>query len=143
MLLTKKSEYALLALVSIANSNEPKNADTLSKEFNISRSFLAKILQCLSKAGILKSYKGANGGFALEILLNSIKISQIAMCVEDRIPRVFECSINSSDCPNHRAMSCTIWPILNNLQAKIDGFLDELTLADLIVDTNININSEV
>jgi Rrf2 family protein len=137
MLLTKKSEYALLSLVSIANSSEPKNADTLSKEFNISRSFLAKILQSLSKADILKSYKGANGGFCLNMQLDQITISQIAICVEDRTPRVFECSIKQTDCPNHRAMSCAIWPILNTLQSKIDGFLEELTLQDLINDIDL------
>ena len=39
MLLTKKSEYALLSLISIAKSNEAKNVDELSKELNISKSF--------------------------------------------------------------------------------------------------------
>jgi len=42
MLLTKKSEYALLSLVSIARSNEPKNVDALSTELNISKSFFSK-----------------------------------------------------------------------------------------------------
>ena len=41
MLLTKKSEYALLSLISIAQSSEPKNVDVLSKELNISKSFLS------------------------------------------------------------------------------------------------------
>ena len=35
MLLTKKSEYALLSLISIAKSEEPKNVDELSRELNI------------------------------------------------------------------------------------------------------------
>lgn len=39
MLLTKKSEYALLSLISIAKSDEPKNVDVLSRELNISKSF--------------------------------------------------------------------------------------------------------
>ena len=42
MLLTKKSEYALLSLVSIAKSDHPKNVEVLSNELNISKSFLAK-----------------------------------------------------------------------------------------------------
>ena len=39
MLLTKKSEYALLSLVSIAQSTTPKNVDQLATELNISKSF--------------------------------------------------------------------------------------------------------
>ena len=66
MLLTKKSEYALLSLVSIAQSDTPKNVDFLATELNISKSFLAKILQNLAKNGILNSYKGNNGGFTLK-----------------------------------------------------------------------------
>jgi len=55
MLLTKKSEYALLSLVSIAKSDQPKNVDILATELGISESFLAKILQNLAKNGILIS----------------------------------------------------------------------------------------
>ena len=52
MLLTKKSEYALLSLVSIAKSDSPKNVDVLSRELNIPKSFLAKIMQNLAKQGV-------------------------------------------------------------------------------------------
>ena len=55
MLLTKKSEYALLSLVLISNSAKPKNAETIAKELNISKSFLSKILQVFTKKKILKS----------------------------------------------------------------------------------------
>jgi Rrf2 family protein len=66
MLLTKKSEYAMLALVLIAKKDTPQNTDELSAQLNISKSFLAKILQKLAKNGILESYKGFNGGFLLK-----------------------------------------------------------------------------
>ena len=65
MLLTKKSEYALLSLIAIAKSDEPKNVDELSKELNISKSFLAKIMQNLAKQNLVVSHRGVNGGFAL------------------------------------------------------------------------------
>ena len=55
MLLTKKSEYALLSLISIMKSEGPKNVDALSKELDISKSFLAKIMQNLAKNEIVKS----------------------------------------------------------------------------------------
>ena len=55
MLLTKKSEYALLSLISIAQSSDAKNVDILSKELNISKSFLAKIMQNLAKHELVAS----------------------------------------------------------------------------------------
>ena len=132
MLLTKKSEYALLSLVSIAKSESPVNVDALSKELNISKSFLAKIMQALSKEGILNSFKGINGGFKLARSSDQITILEITSAAEDRIPSVFECSPSMSSCPSQKANCCTIWPLLNNLQDKIDTFLKDLTLKDIM-----------
>lgn len=131
MLLTKKSEYALLSLISIARADEPKNVDVLSKELNISKSFLAKIMQNLAKHQIVVSHRGVNGGFALKKTYDQITILEITTAAEEKTPSVFECSPSVNDCPSQVGMLCTIWPLLNNLQSKIDGFLNDLTLKDI------------
>jgi Rrf2 family protein len=132
MLLTKKSEYALLALVLISNSPKPKNAETIANELNISKSFLSKILQLFTKKEILKSFKGVNGGFVLAVPACQLTILDITTMAEEKIPSVFECSSSMNCCPNDTAQCCSIWPLLNNLQNKIDGFLRELTLKDIM-----------
>jgi Rrf2 family transcriptional regulator, iron-sulfur cluster assembly transcription factor len=131
MLLTKKSEYALLSLISIAKSNEPKNVDELSRELNISKSFLAKIMQNLAKQNLVISHRGVNGGFALNKSWENITILEIVVAAEEKVPSVFECSPSADNCPNQVAMLCTIWPLLNNLQLKINDFLEKLTLKDI------------
>lgn len=132
MLLTKKSEYALLSLVSIAKSAEPKNVDTLSTELNISKSFLAKILQNLAKHEILNSYKGNNGGFTLKKSCSELTILEITQIAEEKTPSVFECTTNTGTCSGSIGGGCTIFPLLNNLQLKINDFLDKLTLKDIL-----------
>ncbi|MBP6163388.1 MAG: Rrf2 family transcriptional regulator [Aliarcobacter sp.] len=131
MLLTKKSEYALLSLISIAKSTEPKNVDELSRELNISKSFLAKIMQNLAKQGLVISHRGVNGGFALNKSWENITILEIVVAAEEKVPSVFECSPSADNCPNQVAMLCTIWPLLNNLQLRINDFLEKLTLKDI------------
>jgi len=131
MLLTKKSEYALLSLISIAKSEDPKNVDVLSKELNISKSFLAKIMQNLAKHDLVVSHRGVNGGFALKKTWDEITILEITTAAEEKMPSVFECSPSINDCPSQVGMLCTIWPLLNNLQSKINDFLKELTLKDI------------
>lgn len=131
MLLTKKSEYALLSLISIAKSEELKNVDVLSKELNISKSFLAKIMQNLAKNNIVISHRGVNGGFALSKSWETITILEIVSAAEERLPQVFECSPSTENCPNNIGVLCNIWPLLNNLQIKINIFLEELTLKDI------------
>ena len=131
MLLTKKSEYALLSLISISKSSEPKNVDELSRELNISKSFLAKIMQNLAKQNLVISHRGVNGGFALNKSWENITILEIVVAAEEKTPSVFECSPSPDNCPNQVAMLCTIWPLLNNLQLKINDFLEKLTLKDI------------
>ena len=131
MLLTKKSEYALLSLIAIAKSDEPKNVDELSRELNISKSFLAKIMQNLAIQNLVISHRGVNGGFALNKSWELITILEIVVAAEEKIPSVFECSPSADNCPNQVAMLCTIWPLLNNLQIRINDFLEKLTLKDI------------
>ena len=132
MLLTKKSEYALLSLVSIAKSDQPKNVEVLSKELNISKSFLAKILQNLAKNGILNSFKGNNGGFTLKKPCEEFTILEITTIAEEKLPLVFECTTSEGTCSANVLGGCSVFPLLNNLQDKINGFLNELTLKDIL-----------
>ena len=132
MLFTRATEYALLALVIIAKENKPLGTDYLSKRLDISRSFLAKILQALAKQQILKSYKGATGGFMLARPPQELSIKEIAQAAEGRNIAVFDCSSDQACCPSNKGDFCTLWPFLNRLQSKVDHFLDDLTLKDIM-----------
>ncbi|RUM68517.1 MAG: transcriptional regulator [Sulfurovum sp.] len=131
MLLTRASEYALLSLNIIRNSEKPKGAEQLSIELSIPKSFLAKILQGLAKANILESKKGAHGGFIMIKKSNEISIAEIIIAAEGKTPAVFDCTQYSATCPNGTIGMCSISPFLVNFQTKIDTFLHELTLEDI------------
>ncbi len=132
MLFTRASEYALLALVIIARENKPLGTDYLSKRLNISRSFLAKILQALAKKEILKSYKGATGGFMLARPPEMLSIREITSAAEGKTINIFDCSSDQAHCPSNQGDFCTLWPFLNKLQREVDTFLDNLTLKDIM-----------
>jgi Rrf2 family transcriptional regulator, iron-sulfur cluster assembly transcription factor len=132
MLITRASEYAILSLIVLSKANSPMDSETLSRELSISKSFLAKILQALAKNGILKSYKGVNGGFTLAKEPKDIDMSSVMLSVEGKAPAVFDCSPSVDNCPSEKANICSIWPFLNKLQIKIDSFLSNLTLADVL-----------
>jgi len=133
MLLTKASEYALLSILCISDKKEPIDVENLSAGLMISRSFLAKILQKLTKAGILKSFKGVKGGFILAKEIGEISMLDIIKAVEDNPATVFECTSDGGICPSSRAGACGIWPTLSKLQVKIDDFLSQITLQDILV----------
>ncbi len=132
MLITRASEYAILSLILLSKAKSPQDSETLSIKLAISKSFLAKVLQTLAKNGILKSYKGVNGGFLLHKDPKDINMHTVLSSVEGKSPAVFDCASSVNDCPSERAHICALWPFLNRLQCKIDFFLAELTLADIL-----------
>ena len=132
MLITRASEYAILSLIVLSKASSPMDSETLSNKLSIPKSFLAKILQALAKKNILKSFKGVNGGFVLHRDVNDINMLEVMSAVEGKAPSVFECAPSREDCPSDRASICSIWPFLNKLQGKIDSFLADLTLADIL-----------
>ena len=132
MLITRASEYAILSLIVLSKASAPMDSETLSKELSIPKSFLAKILQTLAKNNILKSFKGVHGGFVLAKEPHEINMLQVMSSVEGKAPAVFDCASSTKDCPSNKAEICSIWPFLNKLQGKIDLFLADLTLQDIM-----------
>jgi len=132
MLLTRASEYALLSLDVIYRSDKPIGSDQLSKELNIPKSFLAKILQNLTKGSVLVSHRGAQGGYTLNIDPKDISLYDIISLAEGKKPTVFDCVSYSDTCPNGAIGTCTISPFLAKFQYKIDLYLQNLTLKELL-----------
>jgi len=132
MIFTRSTGYALLALAELATLKEAIDSNHLSQNIGISKYFLAKLLQNLSKKGIVKSFKGVNGGFILAKKPEEIKVIDIFKCVEDKDFLVYECAQNESDCPNDKASVCSIWPFLNLLEDNILKYLEKFTLEDVV-----------
>ena len=132
MLLTRASEYALLSLDTIRKSDKPVGAELLANKLNIPKSFLAKIMQSLAKEGILESKKGAHGGFLLAREPGDITLYNVILAAEGKPPAVLDCSQYVDSCPSGTIGTCTISPFLHRFQRKVDGFLSDLTLEDIL-----------
>lgn len=134
MLFSKAAEYALIAAIYIAKSSKPEGVDTLSKNLNISKSFLAKILQNLAKEEILVSYKGAKGGFTLGKDISEISVLDIIKASDVNAGVVFSCTSENNYCSKEGELAslCTIWPLMNKIQFKVDDVLENTKLYDLI-----------
>jgi Rrf2 family protein len=132
MIFTRSTGYALLALCELARLDTAIDTNHLSEKISVSKYFLAKLLQNLSKKGIVKSFKGVNGGVILNKQPNEIKIIDIFKCVEDREFLVYQCSQEESNCPKNKAGVCSIWPFLNLLEDDISKYLEKFTLEDVL-----------
>ena len=132
MLFTKSTAYTLQALIELSKFDTPVDVNTLSKLTDIPRPFLAKLMQNLSKEGIVKSFKGINGGFKLIKKPNEIKIIDIFKAMEDKDSLVFYCSKNKENCVRDRSSICSTMPFFNLLEKEIEKVISKYTLEDVI-----------
>lgn len=128
--LSKKVEYALLALQSMAYEPDKKfTAKMLSDELNISFEFLSKALQKLMRYDIIKSHQGINGGYILSKEPDLITVSDIVNALDENIS-VVRCLVDSDeDCA--RSADCTIKDPMTQIQEKIQNIFDQTTIAEL------------
>ena len=86
----------------------------------------------MARQGILESKKGAHGGFVLLLEMEEISIKDVIIAAEGKSPAVFDCLSYSDSCPFGAIGTCAISPFLANFQTKVDDFLDDLTLKDIL-----------
>lgn len=79
MKLTTRSEYALLALISLARRDisENVNGETIAEEQGIPQNYLRQILLGLKRARYVQSTKGQHGGYRLAKPANEISLAEI------------------------------------------------------------------
>jgi Rrf2 family protein len=103
--------------------------DQVSRKEGIPRSFLAKIFQSLVKAGLVRSMRGAGGGFALVKSPGDIPVLDIIEAVEGRI--VFQrCKMERPDCKH--VGGCPLCGLFEQAQEGVKEALMRTTLGDLI-----------
>ncbi len=64
--------------------------------------------------------------------LEEISVNDVIFAAEGKTPSVFDCSNYIDTCPNGAIGSCIISPFLANFQNRIDEFLHQLTLKDIL-----------
>src|SRR3972149_2278303 len=87
MQISRKSDYALRAMVYIAAWEEDKccSINEVSEAEQVPREYLAKILKELSLQGFLHSYKGIHGGYRLARLRNRITFLDVIEAMQGKI----------------------------------------------------------
>lgn len=98
-MLSKSGVHAVRALVVLASlpAGAYRGASAIADETNAPRNYLGKLLQSLSRSGLVESQKGLGGGFRLARDPNDISLFDIADAIED-IGRWNECILGKPSC---------------------------------------------
>ena len=99
MLLSKSAEYGIRATLYLASLNQDSYVSirAISDELDISFHFLTKIFQKLTQAGLLRSFRGPNGGVALARPAGQITLMDLVTAIDG--PGLFtECVLGLPGC---------------------------------------------
>ncbi len=131
MQLSQSTEYAIHSLFYLAVNNQRQTVlvSEIAKAQNISESYLAKIFQYLVKAGLVRSYRGAKGGYHLAVPTKDVTLKDIVQAIEGTSP-FFTCDHDRRDCDF--AVDCLISSTMKKAEEKLYEILDEVTLEDLV-----------
>lgn len=128
--LTKKADYGLMALKFLAEHPEitASSAKDISDAYGIPAQMLAKILQQLTRSGLLKSQAGMNGGYALSREARAISAYEVILAIDGPF-FITSCTKGAKSCdltPN-----CTIKEPLARVNETIAGVLKSISIQDL------------
>jgi Rrf2 family protein len=129
--LTKKADYGLMALKFLAEHDEAASlsAKDIAEAYHIPPQLLAKILQRLTKFGLLKSHAGMNGGYALSRNAKDITAFEVILAIDGPF-FITSCDTGTRSCDltDH----CTIKEPLRRVTESISDVLKGIRISDLV-----------
>ena len=133
MKLTTKGRYAVMAMADLAlfKDNGPTNLTDISLRQNISLAYLEQIFIKLKKNKLVKSVRGAKGGYVLEYSPEEIKISNIISAVDEEV-KTLNCKKESKRGCNNRSTKCITHNLWDQLDQHINNFFEKVKLQDLV-----------
>ena len=131
--LTKRSDYGLIALrhLAVAGPAGVVTAKEISDTYKIPQPLLAKVLQTLTRSGILSAEQGARGGYRLAKPANKITTLDVVRTIDGPVI-LTSCSTHNGSCDQTDV--CTVKAPLSVVHEEILKLLDGITVADLSQD---------
>ena len=128
---SQSTELALDSLFFIAAHPEKSDfsVDEVAKAQRVSTSYLAKIFQQLSKAGVLRSHRGAKGGYSLGRSTGEITLLDIARVCEGTSP-LYDCNAMAKNC--NLGPNCLVVSTFRKAEVAMEEVLAGVSLEDLV-----------
>jgi Rrf2 family protein len=134
--ITTWAEYGLIVSLHLARhgNGRPQPARDVAEQEGLPPDYVEQILLKLRRAGLVRSVRGARGGYLLARAPEAVTVKDVIEAAEHR---TFEVNCESYPVNARRCQadgSCAIRPMWRALQRRIDEFLEGVSLADLSAD---------
>jgi FeS assembly SUF system regulator len=126
--ISKMTDYAILVMVELARDDEMLSAHALAERVHIEAPTASKVLKLLAGAGLLESYRGANGGYSVSRLAGDISVAEVIAAIEGPIAMT-ECSAEEGLCSQED--SCELRGNWQRISIAVARALQEVSLAEM------------
>ena len=133
MMVSTRGRYALRVMIDLAEHNNGKfiPLKDIAERQEISEKYLEQIIGRLSKAGLVQSARGAQGGYKLTKAPSECTVGEILRVLEgDLAPVACAASVHPALCP--RLDDCVTTEVWRRIGEAINNVVDNITLADLL-----------
>ena len=134
--ISTKGRYGLGALIDLAqySEDEPISISSIAARQNISERYLEQLMAMLKKADLVKSIRGANGGYFLAKPGNEISVGDVLRALEGSIEPV-ECAAYQPEEVCEAADSCVTKYVWKKINESINQTVDEIMIEQLVAES--------
>ena len=130
-MLSDTVEYALRAVVLLASEpDQPMTTAVIAERTQVPAAYLAKILQGLTREGVVRSQRGVGGGITLVKSPGELSILEVVNAVEP-LQRIRTCPLKLK---SHGVKLCPLHRRLDNALAAMEKAFGSTTLAEVIAE---------
>jgi|SRR5208283_2639808 len=127
MVITREADYAIRCILYLSeNEGKISMVEGIAREMHIPRSFLAKILQKLARASLVKSFRGVKGGFQLTKDPSEISLLDVVEAIEGEVA-MNVCALDEKLCS--RSVACPVHPSWLEIKKDIKKMLKKYNFA--------------
>ena len=137
MKISTKSRYGLRTLVDLAvhSTGEQVPLVHIAKRQNLSVNYLEQVFALLKKANIVKSVKGAQGGYILAKPAQDITVGEILRAIEGEMVIVEEeVRKNETSTMYQNMQACLQREVWDKITESVQETIEQITLEDLVKD---------
>lgn len=131
--ITHEADYAIRVACCLAFSGEKVGAKQISEYTGVTLRFALKILRKMIQSGIVKSFKGANGGYMLNRPPSEISFGEIIECIDGTIA-INHCLTGEFACTRvpHK-QDCNFRRVFGAVNQRLRKDLYEITLDQFLL----------
>ena len=129
MKITREADYALRIVAMLAEEDKQIEARLIAERNDIPYRFTLKILRKIVQSGIIKSYRGVNGGYILNRQPSEITLKDVIEVIDGKIA-INKCFEDPDVCQNSGI--CKVQKKLCKVQKKLSDELESITFADIL-----------